>query len=132
MNALDRFQRALLEEMENLGYRSLNSYFDLYEKSKLRHFKATYATDRSIGAEERQELSQQELIRKRDEKAYKDGEIAKNDISGEFEALVQKYVNIETENSKIELQKLLGSELDIFGLSGLFSNEENIVNDLEE
>ncbi|MGC9531718.1 hypothetical protein [Vibrio atlanticus] len=132
MNDLDRFQRALLEEMQNLGYRSLNSYFDLYEKSKLRHFKATYATDRSIGAEDRQELSQQELIRKRDEKAYKDGEIAKNDISGEFENLVKKYVNIETENSKIELQKLLGSELDIFGLSGLFSNEESIVNDLEE
>jgi hypothetical protein len=129
---LDRFQRALLEEMENLGYRSLNSYFDLYEKSKLRHFKSTYATDRSIGAEERQELSQQELIRKRDEKAYKDGEIAKNDISGEFEKLIQKFVNIETEKSKVELQKVLGSELDIFGLSGLFSNEESIVNDAEE
>lgn len=132
MSDPDRFQRALLEEVENLGYRSLNSYFELYQKSKLRYFKATYATDRSIGAEERQELSQQELIRKRDEKAYKDGEIAKNDISGEFETLVQKFVNIETEKSKVELQKLLGSELDIFGLSGLFSNEENIVNDIEE
>jgi hypothetical protein len=126
LNELDRFKRSLLEELENLGYRSLNSYFELYLKNKTRDFKASYPSDRSIDAEERQELSDMELIRKRDEKAFKDGEIAKNEISNQFETLVKNYVEIEMKKSRDELQKIIGIELDIFGLSGLFSNEEVI------
>jgi hypothetical protein len=123
LNAESRFKKDLLEELENLGYRSLNLYFDLYLKSKTKDFKATYATDRSIDADEREELSQQEVIRKRDEKAFKDGDIARNEISTKFEVLVSKYVEIETNKSRKELQDILESELDVFGLTGFFADE---------
>jgi hypothetical protein len=127
-----RVANILSDELENIGYRSVNSYFELYIKNKTREFKSSYITDRSLSPEERQELYDLEAMARRDEKAFKDGEIAKKDISSEFEELVSKYVSVEADKSKDELRTILNLELDIFGLSGLFSEDSVISSSFED
>lgn len=114
---------SFLDQLEMLGYRCINSYFDLYVKNKTRDFKSSYITDRSISAEERDELYQIELIKKNDEKLFKDGQIAKNDISSEFDVLIGRIVDRETEKAREDLMKTLKLKLDIFGLDGIFGQE---------
>ncbi|HFQ5219532.1 TPA: hypothetical protein ACGUTS_003010 [Vibrio vulnificus] len=128
----ERDKNNLLEELKNLGYRSVNSYFELYTKSKTRDFKASYQIDRDISQDDREELYQLELLKKKDEKDFRDGIIKKSDISTKFDDLIQHYVEKETDNAREELRRNIDLQLDVFGLKGIFSDTDTIFSSSED
>lgn len=116
------------KDMRDLGYKSISQYFELFRKSKERDFKSSYITDGSISPEERETLQQLEVIKKKDEKMFRDGVIPKSEISNEFDIKISGFVERQVNIAKQELISVLDIKIDIFDLTPNF----NLDYDLED
>lgn len=123
-SSLDRNHSSFIENVTNHAYYSINKFMELYSKNRMKQFKASYITDKSLALEQREELQLAENQRKRDERDYKEGKISKDKISNDFEHLVNNYIEKDMKVAMKELSLLLSLKLDVFGLTELSASSD--------
>lgn len=117
-------EKDFLGRLKAYGDQCPADFFISYEKGYRRDFKKTYTLDETLSASEKDRLAQAEEKQKQHKKEYREKMRAREDVSAEFDDLLDKYVNRSVAKASEAFKSTLGLALDIIPRSGTDDFEE--------
>lgn len=117
-------EKDFLSRIKAYGDQCPADFFISYEKGYRRDFKKTYTLDEMLSASEKDRLAQAEEKQKQHKKEYREKIRAREDVSAEFDELLDRYVNRSVAKASEAFKSALGLALDIIPRSGTDEFEE--------
>lgn len=104
-----------IDEIVDFGQIKASEYIKHFEKERKRSFKGSYRVDFSIDKDDREELAKAEEEHKRHLKEVREGVRKSDDVSTDFEKMMNDYVSKDVEIASKMLKDSLSYSSDIIG-----------------
>lgn len=111
-------EKDFLGRLKTYGDQCPADFFKSYEKGYIRDFKKTYTLDETLSASQKDRLAQAEAKQKQHKKEYREKIRAREDVSTEFDNLLDTYVASAVAKASESFKTTLGLALDIIPGSG--------------
>lgn len=122
-------EKDFLAKLRDYGERCPEEFQHSYKKGFVRDFKKTYPLDQSLTSYEKDKLSQAEAKQKQHKKEFKQRQRAKEEVTTEFDVLIDEYVKSSVLKASQDLKESLGLSVDIMADHSEYSYDEDVESD---